>query len=365
MYKKRIEKLQKELNDHEIDSLLITSSYNIAYLTGIYAFSNEEREARVLITQNQFYLFTDARYTGMVTEKMSFITLKEISAKNSFTELVKRVIKKLQLQSVGFEEENISYREVSALEEKIHDVELIPTSDIVERIRMVKDNLEIEQIKKACLLTDKAFNHILKTIKPKMSELEVKKLLEDFIREEGGELSFPSIVAFGKNSAIPHHMSNNAKLNDNDIILLDFGAKVDNYCSDMTRTVFMGKPNDGALKIYKAVKEAQEVAIDYLSTHTQDGFELKKAQELANSHIATFNFPDIPHSLGHGVGLQVHENPVVSPYSDEKLESGMIITVEPGVYLPEIGGVRIEDTALIGNKGVELLTHSSKNIVTL
>lgn len=364
MNKKRIENLQKALKDHEIEALLVTSSYNIAYLTGIYAFSNEEREARIFVTKDQSYLFTDARYVGMI-KTVPYLTIQEISAKKSFIELLKGIIEKFQIRLIGFEEENISFREVADLEEKINNVDMIPTSDIIEKIREIKDKLEIENIKKACLLTDKAFAYILKKIKPEMTELEVKKNLEDYIRDNGGELSFSSIVAFGKNSAIPHHFSDNTTLRNNDIILLDFGAKVNNYCSDMTRTVFIGQPDKNAFRIYKAVQEAQEIAIDYLATYTRESFQLKKAQELANSHIATFKFPNIPHSIGHGVGLQVHENPVISPYSNEQLKPGMVITIEPGVYIPEIGGVRIEDTALIGDNNIELLTQTTKQLIAL
>ncbi len=362
MFESRIKSLQNELPSHEVDALLITSSYNIAYLTGIHAFSIEEREARILISKGNIYLFTDARYTEMVKSKSPFVTLCEISAKNTMSKQLEELFKKESIKQLGFEEENITYKEVCDLEEKFGTLEFIPTVDIVENARVVKDKEEAESIKKACQLTDKAFEFIIKHLKPGVTENEIKTQLENFIRLERGELAFSSIVAFGENSAIPHHLSSNSKLLASDIVLLDFGAKVDGFCSDMTRTVFVGKPYEKMHKIYQATLEAQEIAIDYLKTHMKEGFELKKAHELANSHLSKLGYPDIPHSLGHGVGLQVHEMPMVSPYSDEKLTPGMVITVEPGIYMAGLAGVRIEDTCLVTTVGLELLTKSQKQL---
>ena len=365
MFRSRIKLLQDSLVDHEIDGLLITSTYNIAYLTGIHAFSIEEREARIIITKQDIYLFTDARYTEMVKENAPFVKLVEISGESPFLKLIVPILKNENVNHLGFEEENISYKEAADLEEKLEEIEFIPTQDVIEDIRTVKDNDEVEKIRKACHLTDKAFDYIIKELKPGVTELEIKKELENFIRIEGEDLSFESIVAYGKNAAIPHHLSTTAQLKSEDCILLDFGAKVDGYCSDMTRTIYIGKPSKDFVKMYTATKEAQEVALDYLRTHMEKGFETKKAQELANSHLASCGYSKIPHALGHGVGLQVHENPVVSPYSEEGLIPGMVLTNEPGVYMPGIGGVRIEDTILITPSGIEVLTKSTKELIVL
>lgn len=365
MFETRIKKVQEMLGDFEIDALLITSSYNIAYLSGIQAFSIEEREARILVTKQNCYLFTDARYTEMVREKAPFVTLCEIVNSNPLSKQLKEIFKKEKIKQLGFEEENISYKEVSNLEEKLHGVELIPTQDIVEELREIKYDDEINSIRKACKLSDKAYSHVLKNIRMNMTEKEVMFELENFIRFHGGEISFPSIVAFGKNAAIPHHLSSDFRLQKSEIILLDFGAKVDGYCSDMTRTVFISEPNEEMKKMYNATKEAQEIAINYLKTHMKDDFETKKVSILANNHLKIKGFKSVPHGLGHGVGLQVHENPHVSPYSEEKLKPGMIVTVEPGVYVPKLGGVRIEDTVLITKDGIELLTKSSKELIVI
>ena len=365
MFEFRIKNLQSELLKHEVDALLITSSYNIAYLSGVLAFSIEEREARVLVTEKNIYLFTDARYTEMVKQKAPFVTLVEVSSENPFSKALKQILKIEKIQQLGFEEENISYKEAADLEEKLTEVEFIPTQDIIEDLREVKDNDEIQKVREACALSDKGFEFILPHIKSGVTELEIKVKLENFIRSEGGSIAFESIVAFGPNSAIPHHLSTTCHIQPADLILLDFGAKVNGYCSDMTRTVFLEAPSTQLAKMYNATLKAQELAIDYLRKHMEKGFETKNAHELASNHLTSMQFPKIPHALGHGVGLQVHELPYISPYSEGGLSPGTIITVEPGLYIPGVGGIRIEDTALITPGGIELLTKSTKKLTVL
>jgi Xaa-Pro aminopeptidase len=365
MFEIRIKSLQEELFKQKLESLLLTSVYNISYLTGIRAFSVEEREAIVLVTKHNIYLFTDARYSEIVKNNATFVELIEISYKASFLKTLSQILKKENIQSMGFEEENITYSEACDIEENIDDLELIPTNDTVEKLRETKDEAEIEKIKKACQITDEAFDFILKFLKPELTELEIKIKLENFIRSKGAGLAFESIVAFGKNSAIPHHLSTNYKLKTKDLILLDFGAKFDGYCSDCTRTVFLGKPPTQFEKMYTATKETQQKSLDYLSDFHKGGFQTKKVAIAANKMLKKHGFSDIPHGLGHGVGLQVHEEPRLSPFSEEKLKTNMIVTIEPGVYIPNFGGVRIEDTVLITEKGIEILTKSTKELVIL
>lgn len=365
MFESRIARLYSLLKKDSIQALLITSPYNISYLTGIRAFSIEEREAWMLATDNAIYLFTDARYTEMVKKDAPFVTLVAVSATNPLSKNLVAILKKHRVNELDFEEEHISYKEVADLEEKIENVDLIPSIDLIEDLRMIKDKNEIENIRKACELSDKGFAYIIQHIKEGMSELEVKILLENYIRGEGGELSFESIIAFGTNAAVPHHLSDTTKLAPEQIILLDFGAKVNGYCSDMTRCVFLKNPSDEVEKIYKATLESQELALEELKNHTDKNFKPSLLQENASSHLRTYGFPSIPHGLGHGVGLQVHESPRLSPFSEDIFSPGVIVTVEPGVYLPEITGVRIEDTVLLTNGGIEILTQSPKKLTVL
>jgi Xaa-Pro aminopeptidase len=225
MFESRIKSLQDALSNHEIDALLITSSYNIAYLSGIHAFSIEEREARILVTKRSIRLFTDARYTEMVKQKAPFIQLVEVSSNNPFSKAFQKATEAENVKEIGFEEESITYKEAADLEEKFNTLEFVPTVDVVEELRTIKDNEESTHVKSACALTDKAYAFILKALVPNVTETEVKAQLENFMRLEGGGISFSAIVAFGSNSAIPHHLSNDTKLKDHDIVLLDLFVK--------------------------------------------------------------------------------------------------------------------------------------------
>lgn len=364
MFLQRIKRLQKLLAKYQLDALLVTSPYNIAYLSGIHAFSIEEREAWILATKHNIHLFTDARYTEMVKNNAPHVQLIEISHANPFSKSINKILIEEKISQIGFEEDHTTYAEAEKYEEKIK-AEIIPVAEIVEELREIKDESEIEKIKKACALTDNAFSFILKYLKPGVIEIEIKLILENFIRSKGGALAFESIVAFGKNAAIPHHLSGNMKLAKNDVILLDLGAKADNYCSDMTRTVFLGKPENQVEKMYIANLKAQTEALEFVKTHSKKGFSNKKAAILANEILKKYGFPPVPHGLGHGVGLQVHEHPSLSPISNEKLKAGNIVTVEPGIYDPKLTGIRIEDTILITETGIEILTKSPKEITVL
>jgi len=240
---------------------------------------------------------------------------------------------------------------------------------------MFKSQAKILNIEKACNLTDKAFNYILGKIKEGISEKELALKIEFFIKRHGSDIAFPPIVAFGKNSSFPHHVPTfNSQLSTlNSIVLLDFGAKLNGYCSDMTRTVFFGKPTTEQKRMYQTVLKAQQKAIEYIVTHLEggspkrseghDSFEVDsiKASEvdkIARDYIVSQGFPTIPHSLGHGIGRKVHEPPKLSPKSKDTLKPGMVFTIEPGIYLPGFGGVRIEDVVLL-EKPYRILTKSS------
>lgn len=368
MFQARVKKLQEKLKDENLDALLITSVSNIAYLTGVTHFSKEEREAYIIVTKNHLYVFTDKRYTDALSE-ISHFSVEEISHQFSFSERLKTVIEKEEIKSLGFEEEYVSYSEFERLNEKFKDIELVPTSDTVESLRTIKTPEEIEQLKKATALTDKAFAYILESIKLGVTEQEVAAELEYFINKNGGGLAFDSIVAFGVNSAIPHHHTSDKKLTKTDhVILLDFGASWNGYCADMTRTVFLGKAPIKLKKMYETTRLAQEKAIKVLRGSPPLGVEplyLGTIDQTARDYIISQGFPSIPHSVGHGIGLQVHESPSVSPKSETEIKQGMVITVEPGIYDVTTGGIRIEDDVLIANTGIEILTKSDKKLIEL
>lgn len=229
----------------------------------------------------------------------------------------------------------------------------------------IKTPNEISKIKKACELGDKTFDYVLKKIHLGITEKEMAQEIDSFVENAGAKPSFPTIVAFGKNSANIHNIPTDNKLKKNQIILLDLGVKLDEYCSDMTRTIFSGSATAEFKKMYETVLEAQERAIQQFSNFAMKQSEIKASEidKTARDYITSKGYPTIPHSLGHGVGIEIHEAPHLSPKSKDILKAGMVFSIEPGIYLPNFGGVRIEDLVVLTENGPKLLTHSPKNII--
>jgi Xaa-Pro aminopeptidase len=216
------------------------------------------------------------------------------------------------------------------------------------------------------------FDYILNELKIGVTEIEVAKKIEIFMLLHGASISFAPIVAFGKNSSSPHHVASDRKLNKNEIVLLDFGVKLNGYCSDMTRTVFFGKANDEQKEIYQAVSDSQLSAINYfnhqssiINLQSKIRIDASELDKVARQQIEVNDFLPFPHSLGHGIGLEVHEKPSLSPNSENELKDGMVFSIEPGIYLPDFGGVRIEDLFCVRNGKLEQLTRSSKKLIEL
>ena len=384
----RISKVFSYANEQSLDAILISSVSNIIYLTSYDGFSYFEREAFLVLTQLQGlkhktpgvygYILTDGRYSEAVSKIPNF-NLLEISAKNSLENIFKSLSAKIK--KIGIEENDITVSENKKLKKYFK----VFSAKNIQDLRVIKDTSEISKIEKACSLGDKAFEFILKKLKTGVSEKEIAFGIESFIRKSGADISFPPIVAFGKNSSMPHHKTGNSKLKPNSIILLDFGVKLDNYCSDMTRTVFFGKADEKFKKIYNTVLESQKLAIKTLTGYslrsTANNKKLKsvvssrstdsrilKASDIdsvARQYIISCGYPTIPHSLGHGIGIEVHESPRLSPTSKVDLLPGMVFSLEPGIYIPGYGGVRIEDLVTIQKNKLEHLTHSPKNLLEI
>jgi len=238
---------------------------------------------------------------------------------------------------------------------------------MIHSSKAVKSPNEISKIESACMLGDKTFSYIMKKIHLGITEKEVALEINSFIKKSGGKPSFPTIVAFGKNSVNIHNVPTNNKLTKNQFILLDFGVKINDYCSDMTRTIFSGKPTTKQKKMYQTVLKAQLKAIQQLNNLVIKQFEIKafEIDKIARDHIISKGYPSIPHSLGHGIGKRVHESFRISPKSKNYLKKRMVFSIEPGIYLPDFGGVRIEDLVVLEKTGPRLLTHSPKNIIVL
>jgi len=366
---KALLKLEKILKENKLDAVLISSISNIVYLTGYSGFSKEEREAYLFVVKNAQYILTDGRYTQAVKTLIPGFKLIKISSRVSFEKSIKELIKKHRIKRMGFEGNNLTFLEHKKLSSRFNDLNHFSMS----KFRAIKNAEEIFAIEKACQLGDKAFDYILKKIKLGVSEKELAFEIEFFIKKNGGDISFRPIVAFGKNSAIPHHQPSDKRLAKSDkLVLLDLGVKLNNYCSDMTRTVFFGKPSAEQKRMYQTVLEAQSHALDLLNSlfMIHNSIPAKKIDKIARDYIISKGYKTIPHSVGHGIGINVHEAPHLSPKSKDILKQGMVFSIEPGIYIPGLGGVRIEDLVVLEKSGLpphlagpRLLTLSPKDLI--
>lgn len=384
MKEDRLSKIKKLLKIESFDALLVSSVPNIIYLTGYNGFSTNEREAYLFIAKNKQYIVTDGRYTEVVYKKVPHFTLIERSTTVSFKQIFQDLAIKHTIKKLGIEEDDITVAEHKTLKSCFNVLKHFNTQEF----RIIKHPEEIDRIQKACKIGDKAFQYVLKKLKPGITEKQIAFELESFIKQQDADVSFKTIVAFGSNSSLPHHVTGNQKLKTNTIVLMDFGVKVYNYCSDITRTIFFGKADQKFKKIYQTVYDAQQKAAEYIysavsrNTVTRDlhgispspsasrndnknGVKASTVDKIARDYITSNGFPSIPHSLGHGIGIEVHEAPTLAPNSKDELKPGMVFSIEPGIYIPGFGGIRIEDLVMLENKTVRLLTSTPKNLIEL
>lgn len=357
----RLELLRQQLSQNNIDSLFISNQYNVSYLTGFSGLSPDEREGFFFLTKTSAYLLTFPTYFGMFNKNNAGYSPCNITADKSISHHLSGIIKRDKVKSIGFEKTNLTLAEYESLKKKI-PAKWIETEGLVEKLRVIKDTNEIESIRKAAKITDQAFEFIKRKIKKGMTEKDIALYIEFFLKKNADGIAFTPIVAFDNNAAIPHYIpSNNQQLTTNNLILLDFGAKVSGYCADMTRVIFFGKPSSQQIKIYNTILHSQEHALNALKAGTAGG----DIDYVARKYIVSQGYPAYPHGLGHGVGLSIHEAPRLKKESNDLLEKNMIITVEPGIYLEDNCGVRIEDLVLIKEDNFEILSKSDKNITII
>jgi Xaa-Pro aminopeptidase len=378
----RLSKLKYLLQEKGLDAALISSVPNIIYLTNFAHFSTHEREAFLVITQAKNYIITDKRYSHAVRKHIENFELLELSSEHTIPHLIMEVVANENVKTLGIESNNLTVQEWKKIKELAEGPEQSRrmTHFDLSPLRVIKDAEEINKIKKACELGDQAFSYILKNIREGMTEKEVAFELEHFIRKQGADISFPSIVAFEENAAIPHHKTGNKKLETGNLILLDFGVTYEEYCSDMTRTICFGKATEEKKRIHQTVLDAQQKAIDYYSSSeaersreankeefstSSNNILASELDEAARNHIISKGYPSIPHSLGHGIGLEVHESPSLSPKSKDTLKEGMVFSIEPGIYLNDTCGVRIEDLFTIQSNQLIQLTNSPKKLLEI
>ncbi len=337
------------------DGVLLTSPYNMRYFSGFAG-----GEGAVLITKNNKFLFTDSRYIEQAEKETDGFILTET---NDWIKSVGEIIVKESLERIAFEDDVVSAGQYKRLDEVAKNCELVFCSGEVNSLRMIKTPDELKKIQQAEELGCKAFEHILGFIKPGVSEKDIAFEIEYFMRKHGAEkTSFDTIAISGARTSLPHGVPTEKKIEKGDFVTLDFGCVLDGYCSDMTRTVVVGKATEEQKKIYNTVKIAQQMALDFIKS----GIKGCDADKVARDYIASKGYGEyFRHSLGHGVGLLVHELPNLSPRSEMVLLPNMVVSCEPGIYIPDFGGVRIEDLVCVTKDGCQNLSPVTKELIEL
>jgi len=355
----RLTGLRKSLFQNEIDTFMVLVEENRCYLSGFRGEDSQfdESAGTLFITDSNCIIATDSRFVLQAeTEAPLYET---VCYKKGLVEKLPDILGTLNTKRLGFESKRLSYFQYKKIADQFKSaglsVELVETENVVENLRIIKGQAEIESIQEALSIAETVFENFAATITTGMTEKAVAWALEKRLREAGADaLSFPTIVASGPNSALPHAIPGDRQFQKGEPILFDWGVRLNGYCSDISRTLFIGKPDDTFKKVYTTVLDAQRKAVDAI----RPGISSKAVDEIARAHIDKMGFKDkFGHGLGHGAGLAVHESPRLSPLYDEPLEPRMVFTVEPGIYLPDWGGVRLENMAVVRENGVEMLNR--------
>ncbi|HSE47812.1 MAG TPA: Xaa-Pro peptidase family protein [Terriglobales bacterium] len=356
-FKARAGKLEAALREKRLDGCVLTHLPNVRYLCGFTG------SAGVLAAAGgKRAFFTDGRYTTQARAEVAGARIV-VSKRPALLEAM-AWLRKQRARRIGFEAEHVSVATQRRLgQETGKSTRLVATAGLVERLRMIKEPEEIAQIRAAVLLASGLFDHVLHSIKPGVKESDVAAELEHAARRDGAEgMAFETIVASGSRSALPHGRASSQPIQKNGLVILDFGVILAGYCSDMTRTVCVGIPSKRQASLYRAVLDAQLAAIASVSP----GQPVSKVDQAARSVLQKAGLGRyFTHSTGHGVGIEIHEPPRVAKGQAEQLQPGMVVTVEPGIYLPGEGGVRIEDMVVVTESGCEVLTPTTKELIAL
>jgi Xaa-Pro aminopeptidase len=342
------------LTEFNLDAFLVSQPENRRYLSGFTGSAGW-----LLITAERAILATDFRYYQQMAQEAPAFELAKIEA--SFVKLLPDLLAGAGVRRLGFESQHVTVDEFYTWSQATDGVEWIPLKNTVETIRAVKDEGEIEKLRRSAALTDAAFAHLLEVLRPGMTEQQAAWEIEAFMRGHGAsKVAFDLIVAAGPHGALPHARASERAIQPGEPIVVDIGCVLDGYCSDMTRTLCVGEPGPKYLEVWDIVLRAHEAAKDAIRA----GISGVAVDAAARNLIEEAGYGEFfGHGLGHGVGLAVHEGPRASRLSEDTLEAGMSLTVEPGIYLPGEFGVRIEDLVIVREKGVETLTSTPKTPV--
>jgi Xaa-Pro aminopeptidase len=354
----RLAKLRRRLEEEGIACLLVTDILNVQYLSGFTGSSGQ-----VVVTPERALFLADSRYHLRAEQETSGCEVVRVEGPKKPFQAVAEALLGLGLTEVYFES-SLSYGTYAELAQELPGVTLKPGKDLIGELRMVKDAGELERIRAAAAVTDACYSFVLGILRPGITEREVAVEIECFFRRNGAEReSFETIVASGSLAASPHASATEKPIEAGDLVLMDFGAIWHGYAADITRTVAVGRADDRQREAYAAVLQAQEAAIQAI----RPGVKGRDVDQVARDVVADRGFGDVcyAHGLGHSLGKHVHDGPALSRTSEVVLAPGMVITVEPGIYDPEWGGIRIEDDVLVTDTGCELLTHSAKEFTVI
>jgi Xaa-Pro aminopeptidase len=357
IHQQRIARLKEALTEQKLDALMVSVQENRYYLSGYTGEDTQfDESAGVLfISAEKLVLATDSRFELQAKDEAAGFEV--VCYKKGLSKELPAIVKEMGIGRLGFESVRLSHQNhadyVKALKKAGASVELIPTENLVEDLRKIKSEDEIQATTDALRLAERAFNQVREIVRPGMTEKQVAWEMEKNMREAGARgLSFPVIVASGPNSALPHAIPSDRPIAAGEPLLIDWGARLNEYCSDTTRTMVMGKSDDQFRIVFNTVVKARDMAIDAIRAGA-DGLDVDK---IARDFIEKNGFKDkFGHGLGHGTGLAVHEAPRLSPIKNDRLKAGMIVTVEPGIYLPGWGGVRMENQVVVRENGAQVL----------
>jgi Xaa-Pro aminopeptidase len=361
--KGRIERLREKFSRLDLDALLVSQPESRYYLSGYSGHDLPPRDSagHLLVTREKAFLLTDGRTREQAEQEAPDYEVVECGLKTRLTECLAQLVRKHGLRRIGFEAVHQPYATYQQISDILRgNAELIPTLDLVDQLRIVKDDDELAKLRAAQSVLDDCFVTVSEALLPGMTERQVALAVEEYLRQHAEGTSFPSIVASGPNASMPHAVVSDREIQAGEPITIDIGALHAGYCSDMTRTVCLGPAPEKLKEIHGIVLEAQEKTEAAL----RPGMTGKQADSIARQTIEEAGYGDyFSHSTGHGIGLEVHEPPWVSPTKgDHQLQPGMVFSVEPGIYLPGWGGVRIEDLVLLTEDGAEVLAHSHKRL---
>lgn len=349
-----VQKIREFMKYNNLKAVLISKPQNIRYFSKFTGTSS-----LILVTDVNRYIYVDFRYVEQAKEQCIGYDVVTI---RSNLDIINHM-KSLGFSRLAFEDDYVNYAMYALFKEKLENVEFVPLKGQITKIRAVKTDEEISHIEKAANILDETFTHILKFIKPGMSELDVAVEIEYFVKKKGAiGIPFETIVASGKRTSMPHAVASDKIIDDGDFLTMDFGCIYNGYCADITRTIFVGSASEKQKELYDVVLKAQTASLSTIKA----GVSCRAIDKVARDIISTYGYAEnFGHGVGHGVGLEVHELPRISIFSEDVLEENMVITDEPGIYIPEFGGIRIEDLLVVTSDGYRLLSKSSKELIEI